>query len=266
MACDARAAASYLAWAAEAMPALATPAARLFSLAGLPGRAGVGQGGARGAARGGRRARAGAAASAPPAAARAAPRRPPARPRSRCAASGSRSRTGRPCCAGSTSSCAPGERVALMGRNGAGKSTLLRLAKGLDRAHPRADRARRRGGAAAPEPGRLPDPRARRRGRRRRTGVAAAGLAGRERRQPARPLRRRAPAARARGGARRPARARRCCSTSPRAGWTAPTRTRLADAHRRAGGGRRRGGGGDPRHRVRRLVRRPRRADRPGRR
>ena len=57
---------------------------------------------------------------------------------------------------------APGESVALMGRNGAGKSTLLRHAAGLLDADARADRARRPGRAAAAEPGRLLRARARR--------------------------------------------------------------------------------------------------------
>ncbi len=96
----------HLAWAAEAMPVLATPAARLFSLAGLPERpASVKE------ARAGLR---GVHIQTPPApapttgrggaccAATTAPSR-----RWRCAASGSRSRTARPCCAGSTSSCGP---------------------------------------------------------------------------------------------------------------------------------------------------------------
>ena len=73
----------------------------------------------------------------------------------------------------------PGERVALMGRNGAGKSTLLRLAKGLD--EPTRGRVERAGGVALllQNPGdylvhghAVEDAGV--------AGVAAAGLAGRE--------------------------------------------------------------------------------------
>jgi energy-coupling factor transporter ATP-binding protein EcfA2 len=128
----------HLAWAAEAMPVLATPAARLFSLSGLPGRpVSVKQ------ARAGLR--------------DAGLESFPAEPDPVAARDGP-SRLGRLLRRSGRSSEAPalalrgvwyeiedghtvlsaldldlrpGERVALMGRNGAGKSTLLRLGKGL---------------------------------------------------------------------------------------------------------------------------------------
>ncbi|HZG48661.1 MAG TPA: energy-coupling factor ABC transporter ATP-binding protein, partial [Thermoleophilaceae bacterium] len=82
-----------------------------------------------------------------------------------------------------TLSLEPGERVALMGRNGAGKSTLLRVAKGLVR--PARGRVERAGEVALllQSPGdylihehAVEDAGA--------DGVAAAGLAGRERANP----------------------------------------------------------------------------------
>jgi energy-coupling factor transport system ATP-binding protein len=133
VACDASPP-DYLAWAAEAAPALATPAARLFSLAGLPERpASVKE-----ARAGLRDAGVDLSPSSPPATA--------PRPRRRWW-----TRNGGPLLAlglhgvwfeiddgpsvlrGLDLTLRPGERAALMGRNGAGKSTLLRLAKGLDK-------------------------------------------------------------------------------------------------------------------------------------
>jgi energy-coupling factor transporter ATP-binding protein EcfA2 len=182
VACDAPPG-DFLAWAAESMPALATPAARLFSLAGLPGRpASVKE------ARAGLR----------DAGLTPTPKwvKPPVEnTRSRW---WRRSRTspalalrgiwleigdGPTVLRGLDLELLPGERVALMGRNGAGKSTLLRLAKGL--AEPTRGRVDRAGDVALllQTPGdylihehAVDDAGA--------AGVAAAGLAGRERANP----------------------------------------------------------------------------------
>ena len=174
----------YLAWAAERMPVLATPAARLFSLAGLPGHpASVKE------ARAGLR-DAGVGAEAPSGSSGSA-RRPDGRLR-RLLDRGRRPEPalrlhgvwleiedGPAVLRGLDLELRPGERVALMGRNGAGKSTMLRLAKGL--AEPTRGRVERAGEVALllQNPGdylihehAVDDAGM--------AGVAAAGLAGRE--------------------------------------------------------------------------------------
>jgi energy-coupling factor transport system ATP-binding protein len=144
VACDSTPA-DFLAWAGTAAPALETPAARLFSLAGLvPPPVTV------------KEARAGLARSGHVLPGRPEPqeRRPRRRlpwRRERASALTLRGvwlevEDGPVVLRGITLALAPGERVALMGRNGAGKSTLLRVAKGL--AEPSRGRVERAGDVA----------------------------------------------------------------------------------------------------------------------
>jgi len=148
VACDASPS-EHLAWAAEAMPVLATPAARLFSLAGLPERpASVkeARAGLRGAG-----VRIDPDPEAPPIPEQGLLRRllrRDDRPEPALALRGVwlEIEDGPSVLRGLDLDLRPGERVALMGRNGAGKSTLLRLAKGL--AEPTRGRVARAGEVA----------------------------------------------------------------------------------------------------------------------
>jgi energy-coupling factor transport system ATP-binding protein len=191
MACDAPPG-DFLAWAAESMPALATPAARLFSLAGLPGRpasvkearAGLREAGLLGdAAAGGELAARSLGGEAPGLLRRALRRNPRPAPALAMRGLWLEIEDGPTVLRGLDLELRSGERVALMGRNGAGKSTLLRLAKGL--AEPTRGRIERAGEVALllQTPGdylinehAVDDAGA--------TGVAAAGLAGREQANP----------------------------------------------------------------------------------
>ena len=178
VACDA-APREFLEWAVEAMPALATPGARLFSLAALrPLPASVKEAHAtlRAAetARGRRLHRRLAAICA--AKCRSSGEGAPRRWRNRFLhrKNGSNPAAlvfkeawfeiedGPAILRGINLELHPGERVVLMGRNGAGKSTHAAPREGARRADPRARRARGRRGAAAPEPGRLSRARPRR--------------------------------------------------------------------------------------------------------
>jgi energy-coupling factor transport system ATP-binding protein len=173
----------FLEWAAANAPALTTPAARMFALAGLrPLPASVKE------ARAGLR-RAALVSVRDQGEERPAPRRRPWRRSHRPApAVGCRDlwyeiEDGPAVLRGVTLALLPGERVAIMGRNGAGKSTLLRLFKGL--AEPTRGRVERAGEIALllQNPGdylihdrAVDDAGA--------AGVARAGLAGRERTNP----------------------------------------------------------------------------------
>ena len=115
--------AGFLDWAAERESVLATPGARLFSLAGI-GPAPVSVKEARDRLRGAGLVPTGSAETS-------APHRPDARPALRFEGVWHEIADGPAILRGIDVELRPGELVALMGRNGAGKSTLLRHAKGL---------------------------------------------------------------------------------------------------------------------------------------
>jgi energy-coupling factor transport system ATP-binding protein len=182
VACDAPPG-DYLAWAADSMPALATPAARMFALAGLGARpTSVKE------ARNGLRQAHFAFESKAEKSSCNRIERPWWRRSGSSAALALRGvwleiEDGPTVLHGLDLELRPGERVALMGRNGAGKSTLLRLAKGL--AEPTRGRIERAGDVALllQTPGdyllhehAVDDAGV--------AGVAAAGLAGREQANP----------------------------------------------------------------------------------
>jgi energy-coupling factor transporter ATP-binding protein EcfA2 len=212
LACDAPPG-EYLEWAAGSMPALATPAARLFALAGLPrrpasvkeARAGLreagllaerpreaegvssrgdGAGFADGGGRHSHGDRSPGDGGPGPAFLRRVLRRddrPP--PALALRDVWLEIEDGPTVLRGLDLELRPGERVALMGRNGAGKSTLLRLAKGLD--EPSRGRVERAGEVAlllqTPGDYLIHEQAVDDAGE---AGVAAAGLAGRERANP----------------------------------------------------------------------------------
>ncbi len=186
----------------------ATPAAKLFALAGLPGAPGDGQGGAPRAARVLRRA--GRTAEPAPRLSRRARRDAPLALEDVWV----ELREGPAVLQGVTLHVAAGEAIALMGRNGAGKSTLLKAIAGL--IEPTRGRIRAPAdGAADPAPRRPPDARDDRR-RRTRLGVRGA--------PPARRVRRRAAALRARAGPQRGRRGAAARRADARDGPAAPRR------------------------------------------
>jgi energy-coupling factor transporter ATP-binding protein EcfA2 len=182
VACDA-APPDFLAWAAESMPALATPAARLFSMAGLPGRPASVKEARAGLREAGLSPRSRDVGHSSDGARRKWWRKPVVQPALALRGVWLEIEEGPTILRGLDLDLRPGERVALMGRNGAGKSTLLRVAKGL--ADPTRGRVERAGDVALllQSPGdylihehAVDDAGA--------AGVAAAGLAGREEANP----------------------------------------------------------------------------------